>query len=51
MRPSEQLPGTTAHVPGQAAAALIVRLAQTALDLDRQLTDLDHEVAGISEPR
>jgi transposase len=38
----------TAHVPGQAAAAtLIVRLAQTVLDLDRQLTDLDREVAGI----
>jgi transposase len=38
----------TAQVPGQAAAAnLIVRLAQTVLDLDRQLTDLDREVAGI----
>jgi transposase len=38
----------TVHIPGQAAAAsLIVRLAQTVLDLDRQLTDLDHEVAGI----
>jgi transposase len=38
----------TAHVPGQAAAAsLMVRLAQTVLDLDRQLTDLDREVAGI----
>jgi transposase len=35
-------------VPGQAAAAsLIVRLAQTVIDLDRQLTDLDREVAGI----
>jgi hypothetical protein len=34
----------TAHVPGQAAAAsLIVRLAQTVLDLDLQLTDLDRE--------
>jgi transposase len=33
-------------VPGQAAAAsLIVRLAQTVLDLDRQLADLDREVA------
>jgi transposase len=38
----------TAQVPGQAAAAsLIVRLAQTVLDLDRQLSDLDREVAGI----
>jgi transposase len=38
----------TVHTPGQAAAAsLIVRLAQTVLDLDRQLTDLDREVAGI----
>ena len=37
-----------AHVPGQAAAAsLIVRLAQTVLDLNRQLSDLDREVAGI----
>src|SRR5215216_2311604 len=32
----------TAHVP-----SLIVRLAQTVLDLDRQLTDLNGEVAGI----
>ena len=32
--------------PGS-AASLIVRLAQTMLDLDRQLTDLDHEVVGI----
>ena len=35
-------------MPGQAAAAsLIVRLAQTVLDLDRQLTNLDRELAGI----
>src|SRR5215218_4224649 len=32
----------TAHVP-----SLIVRLAQTVLNLDRQLTDLNGEVAGI----
>jgi hypothetical protein len=38
----------TVHIPGQAAAAsLIVRLAQTVLDLDRQLPALDREVAGI----